>query len=351
MRQRTWAKVVSLAADGVPAITDLGLPVTYHLGHCLEPSQFQAVKDEHPESGKPQHALWSSPVVLGEQGAARTSWTDYLQREWGVIELSGPGPEPVLEEGRVRSASSYVTTNDDFAQWEDGPGVGSDVHSPSAYEQVLVGSVGKGGSSRPLDLWGNADHAASTGTLMPRPNHPTLAPVPKTEARPARGLYPVTAKPGAVVVRIDALDDLRALIRRYPARRGATGASFEAMRADGIAALVLTQRGADAAASVESLADPHTKAFCGWDVASLAWLGPEWVEVGPPTSVATYSAAEDLDDGPWYQPWDRWYRDIPMAFSVALSDRAATVRTRESNREETFHEHSTRQLPRQPRSG
>lgn len=135
-------------------------------------------------------------------------------------------------------------------------------------------------------------------TFTPTPEVPT----PGSVSMPTRGMFPVSAAPGAVVVRADSLADLQALARRYPSSSG--GVSFEAMRADGIDAVTLTEGGVNAARSGQGHADPVTKRFSGWDMPSTAWLRPDRIEVGAPAPMGEHPGTSWSDDDLWDRSWD-----------------------------------------------
>lgn len=198
-------------------------------------------------------------------------------------------------------ARDFAAGVDTQAQWRD------------QHDAVVIETVGP---VKAVDLWPGtdepevvsggkfayvADRTEPDGTCVvtvrqvftPTPEVPT----PAAAAQTTKGLFAVTASPGAVVIRADTVGDLNAIARRYPSSNG--GLSFEAMRADGIDGLSLTAGGV--AATREEGAAPAVRRLSGWDVPSTVWLRPDHVVVGEFSTVAaptgTTWAHEWFDEG------------------------------------------------------
>lgn len=125
-------KVAQLADAGIPAITDLEMPTTFHQHKEGEPLDLAAGEREvtNPEGAspdKPQGALWSAPGRIDAEGATKTAWTDWSARN----EYSGTEGRLIEVTAKPGAVIVHVGEGDDALHLMDRYGTTDSEGNPS----------------------------------------------------------------------------------------------------------------------------------------------------------------------------------------------------------------------------
>lgn len=230
-RSKARAVVATLREAGVPAMDDLEMPVTFHVGR--EGRRLDLIESGRQTGRYKPAGLWTAPGRVEETtGQARTAWTD---RSAG--------------EGSAPGATYATSVNDETHEIEYTP----------------------------------------------------------TWAPPPIPVYAIRATPGAVIVRVDTVEDYAAVDRRYPGfsdasvetDRSRRAAAWDVMRADGVSAVFISRDGTRARDAAEDRSPVRQAGFAhsvdGWDVSSVVWLSNHHMEVAGEHGYPRYEEAPGWD--------------------------------------------------------
>lgn len=90
-------KVALLADAGIPAVTDLDMPPSYHMDNDERPldlakGERDMVNPRRASPDKPEGALWAAPGRTDHaDGSTKTAWTDWASRNWRSRLTAGGG--------------------------------------------------------------------------------------------------------------------------------------------------------------------------------------------------------------------------------------------------------------------
>lgn len=111
-------------------------------------------------------------------------------------------------------------------------------------------------------------------------------------------LAELAPQPGAVVVTVQSRADAEALMGKYNTDRDGTRSfDWEAMKADGIDGVHVSDRMADVYASSTSERDGAAGNLEGWSAGSVAWLSSERLDVGESHQPGTYTPGKEDSEG------------------------------------------------------